>query len=657
MRPIERRIVCAAMRALVLGLSFVLATTQALPCAFAATSDECISELAVAVGQDGIAQLQEEGFTVMMRPLCEGGEAYLAYKCGGAPITGIALGFGAGGLSMDGVGYDLVANVDVCAGVSDARYVYATHDKSVGTGVLCLKLESGGGHVDDVPFAIKNDGLSPVRDQDGRVAVLGAGVPTYLYMLHKQVCRPYISEARAVSGKDLQDAVLAAANLGYDYYYDTGLNTTTGDHVVLGYVRTKKAGDAITCVTARPAEQKTYKVGGVSFDLMGNVTLEGEEPYRLFCTTDPLAGNPIVDFTGSDVPVRSTDVMGKWVDRTFVKFASASAGSEAKGEKLYGELLASKEALTNVAVYEAKNTAASKNNEDDANVADDEKEATKDGDDQATLELGDGKDVAEADRQEGDAAIELSDPTNDESAQDEIAIVEVEAKDESDGSYDTDMDVATQSVSDAAKAVEEDPMSSVPKTPLAYVCVAKDLPTSLFVPAKKDTTKTESKKKDDSKEDKDAKKDDDAQSIELGNDDSTTSDANDTSDNPDASETVALEEVQQQQQAQPQEDEQPQDVEDSQEQDLVLDDVEYVDEEDSLGLLGMDDSQMPQDDQPELMEGDGEEVVLVASTFGDGAASTLVTGGCMAAVGALGGFGVYKVRHHRDGGKSHDEQE
>lgn len=437
----------ASARAFLLVLALALLTVPTR--AYAAPGGECISELAIGVGQDGVAQLERDGYTVMSRPICQGGEAYLGYKYGGSPVTGITIGGGNGGLSSNGVTYDLVADVDVCAGVKGASYVYATHDAAAGTGIVSVSLVEGGGHVDDASFAIRNDGLVPARDDAGHVADLGVDAPTYLLLLRKEVCRPYIRDARPVSGPDLRGAVLVAANEGFNCYYDTGLTTTEGAYVVIGYNRTQNADEALTCITARPAGEDSYQVANVAFERMGDVLLAGDSPYRLFCTRDKAAGNPIIDLTGSGVPARATDVMGKWVQRTFAKFVSALAANEVKGEELYGRLLASKDELANVAVVMAGQSAVV-SQQTSAPQGSEAAASTTDG----------------ADAPQGSAT------------QDDQEVIELGESSESQPAPQAQQ----QEQPDAQGAAASNAQSSVEavKTPLAYVCVAAGMPESLF---------------------------------------------------------------------------------------------------------------------------------------------------------------------------------
>ena len=307
---------------------------------FAAEGDT-ISDLALAYGTEGVQMLEESGYTVMGRPLT--GDYWLGYKKGGSAVTGLVVSPGESGtVNVDGITYQRVG------GLGTAGSLYITRDAAAGDAVLSLSLQSDEGFVDQPLYALKNDGTSPLRRNDGTPCNLSEGQTTYLYLLRENVFHPYISSVTVVSGTDLRAAVLAAAAAGCDYYYDPDLKTTDGRIVVIGYTRTAKETDAITCIAAGT---EAPELEGVAFDAAGDVLVAGDPDYRLYETRDPSVGNPIVRLTGSAVPVRASDVMNKWAEKTFVKFnTSAASVNLVKNEALYQEYLKDSSQLTNVPV-------------------------------------------------------------------------------------------------------------------------------------------------------------------------------------------------------------------------------------------------------------------------------------------------------------------
>jgi len=576
------------------------ATTYAQPGVTVARGGECISELAVAVGSDGAAQLEKDGFTVMGRPLCDGSEAYVAYKKGGTPITGIAASAGNGGLAVNGVNYNLVGDADLCAGVKGQTYLYATNDGASGPGVVSIAVDSSEGAVDDAPLALRNDGTSPLRDESGRPVDFGAGAPAYAFVLREGVVRPYVSDLRAVSGADLRGAVLEAAAAGFDYYYDPGLTTLEGSYVVIGYNRTADANAAVTCVTARPAGEQAFEAGGVAFERKGDVVLAEAVPYVLFATRDHAAGNPILDFTGSGVPVRATDVLGKWSERTFVKFASAAPAQQAKAEPLYGDLMKSKSELAHVAVLMASGDSAQVEQPvqqtqateapSDRQPTDDEPSDQEQQPDQTQVPQDHPEQSAQSDQ-----AFEVVVEGEDVPAADIVA--DAQASQKATGEDGTG---ASASVEDAKSNAEPNGVT----TSLAYVCVAADMPASLFGKASDATLSKEVAAKTEAVSETAVRPQEQsgtAEAIELAQDTPTGGEAQFE---------------------------------------------KYVDDFDQATYLNA---------QPEVITLGGNSEDFAASVFGSmGAAGTLAVAGGMAVAGALAGLVVYVVVKRRKEAR-HDE--
>lgn len=594
---------CAAVALIAIALA---ATSYAQP-GGTARSTECISELAIAVGSDGVAQLEENDFTVVSRPLCDGSEVYVAYKRGGTPITGLAASAGDGGMEINGIGYGLVGDVDLGAGVRDPIYLYATTDGAAGQGIISFSVESSPGTLDDAPLALRNDGTSPLRDETGRPMDFGVGSPAYVYVLRKEVVKPYVSDLRAVSGADLREAVLEAAVAGFDYYYDPGLSTPEGSYVVIGYNRTADANAAITCVTARPAEEQEFQAGGVTFERKGDVVIAEAMPYVLFATRDHAAGNAILDFTGSSVPTRATDVLGKWTERTFVKFASAASAQQAKTEPLYGDLIKSTSEFANVAVLMANGDSTQA-----AQPAQPEQTVEETGGEQPTDEA-----PSDQEGQEGTLEEQPGQPAQSEQTYEIIVEGEDVPSTEFTAEAEEAQKAAEENGADAESAANEDGAddatasdtaeSNGVTTSLAYVCVAADMPASLFGKANDATISTETPEEAETKRQAAAQQQVATQQQEEA--------------------TTATEPAEQQEQVVTTET-----IEVTQEA-PAGDDVqfeEYVDDFDQATYLSA---------QPEVITLGGDTNDYAASAFGPpGTAGALVVAGGMAVVGALLGF-------------------
>ena len=322
-------------------LCAAIALCVLVPATAFADDSGAISEIALAYGDEGLKTLEENGYTVMGRPLT--GDVWLGYKRGGAPVTGLVVSNDSGDVvTVNGISYQRVGSL------GGAGSLYLTRDEGAGTAVLSFILQSKTEYVDQSFPALRNDGTVPMLRAGGEPCDLGTDQTAYLFLLRDNVFRPYIKSVTVVSGDDLRSAINAAAAAGCDWYYDPGLKADDGKTVVIGYVRTVNESEAITCIAAGA---ESPDVEGMTFEPAGDTLIAGEVPYRLFQTRSRSAGNPIIGLTGSAVPVRSTDVVNKWAERVFVRFnTSASSVNQVKSEELYRRFLSDSGALTNIPV-------------------------------------------------------------------------------------------------------------------------------------------------------------------------------------------------------------------------------------------------------------------------------------------------------------------
>lgn len=311
------------------------------PAEVSAADGDSVSDLALAQGEEGVKTLEDNGYTVMGRPLT--GDYRLGYKKGGSAVTGLVVSYdNSDTVNVNGIVYQRVGSL------GETGNLYLTRDASAGAAVLSFGLQSSEEYADKPFYALRNDGTVPMLRDSGEPCNLGSDGTAYLFLLKDNVFRPYIKSVTAVAGDGLRSAIGAAAAAGCERYYDPGLRTEDGKTVVIGYTRTTEESEAITCIAAG-AEAPALDT--VAFEPAGEVLIAGETPYRLFQTRDRTAGNPVLDLTGSAVPVRSSDRVNKWAEKVFVKFnTSASSVNQVKSDNTYKSFLKDGDALTNVPV-------------------------------------------------------------------------------------------------------------------------------------------------------------------------------------------------------------------------------------------------------------------------------------------------------------------
>ena len=321
-----------------------------------AASARAITDILLLKGSNAPAELEEKGYSAMMRPLCGSGEdsVYLGYKRGGSsPITGMLLSTGrTGSLTHDGKKYIPVSDISVLS--KGSAYLYISRDSGDGSQLMAMTLTSDSGFEDIQLLALQNDGTVPIRFDSGKVADLGSGDRTYLFLTYSNICKPYIREVIPVTGRDKREAVLNAA-AKCDYYYDGGFTDGNGAYLVIGYNRCMDESGALRSITAYPVKTGNSEDGSLTFPeakylLTADIACGGEQGFWLYATGDPAAGNPIMELTSSAIPARSTDVSGKLMESLFLKSASSIAGNLVKSESLYQQLSIDRKQLTHVPV-------------------------------------------------------------------------------------------------------------------------------------------------------------------------------------------------------------------------------------------------------------------------------------------------------------------
>ena len=326
-------------------------------CAYAKTS--CISEITLAVGEDGRSNLEGRGYSVLFQGMNlvseDGALVFLGYKHGSDGITNLIVSKKkSDSIKYEGCTYKLVSGTSLNKGTDGtALYLYYTKDSAAGSMITSLDTVSGFSNVDDV-ISLRNDGSAPVRLNDGTLANLDNGVgksAIYLLMYRSENIQRYISNVCIVTAASKAKAINQAASSGCDYYLDNNIGGS-GKVSYIAYQRTSDVSKAVSKFTITDSK----------------VQLEKDEQ----------ASAHLLDVTN-----------GKFFDETFElgDWAGVYASydkSVSRSSKAYKKLLNSTERCSNVlagdpdiyAIYEGEFTAAdTEETEADAETEETEKDA------------------------------------------------------------------------------------------------------------------------------------------------------------------------------------------------------------------------------------------------------------------------------------------
>ena len=135
-----------------------------------------ITELRVEAGENAVATLEKDGWSVMMVGLNvtpdPAAQVYLAFKQNtGAPITNVIVSPDVGDTLTDskGIVYNCVSHVDVDEGIEgSAGCLYATRDERAGAPLVGLDVIRGDSANGDVLYPITNDGAQVVFEDAER---------------------------------------------------------------------------------------------------------------------------------------------------------------------------------------------------------------------------------------------------------------------------------------------------------------------------------------------------------------------------------------------------------------------------------------------------------------------------------------------------------
>ncbi len=258
-------------------LSFAVVCSCFSVCAFAKAS--YISEVALASGSGATEKLENSGYTVLFQGmnLMTGDDdsmVYLGYKKGSSAITNFIVSSKAeSSITYQGCTYNAVSDINLNNGTNGtALYLYSTKDSTAGNGITKLDTVSGFSDKDKV-LSLKNDGSSPVRTDDDKLANFDDGIENselYLLMYRDSSIRQYISNACIVTADSKANAVNEAASNGCDYYVDADLSDDNDKVVYIAYQRTADKSQAINAVSISGEELNITKgenTGGYLIDL------------------------------------------------------------------------------------------------------------------------------------------------------------------------------------------------------------------------------------------------------------------------------------------------------------------------------------------------------------------------------------------------------
>ena len=350
-------------------LTAVLMIPVSLP--VSAANKRFISELRIAAGEDAVAALEEDGWSVTMVGLNLTTEAasqvYLAYKLNtGTPLTNVIVSPDVGETYTDknGIVYKCMSHVDVDEGLGGkAGCVYATTDKRAGSPLVGIDVLRSNSEEGSVLYPITNDGAEIVRTPTGTPADLEAASETdvvYLAQIRDGIVRPYIREIGVVTDTDKWNAVYTACERGYNYYVDGDLDDSTDTYTLICYERTADPSEAVTGITAVTAdtvaaleqgqivdsvsaksEQVTaaaVSISGLEYVRIASKPVSAKEPYYIYRTKDTKAGNPISMLYVETAEETQNFLFGTWANEYFFSKGVTTSYSYSMNEDIYNTL-------------------------------------------------------------------------------------------------------------------------------------------------------------------------------------------------------------------------------------------------------------------------------------------------------------------------------
>ena len=375
---------CRRLAAMLMSVLLAGANIAPVQLRASAANTRFITELRVMAGENAIAELEEDGWSVMMVGLNvtpdPASQVYLAYKTNtGSPVTNVIVSPDVGDSYTDenGIVYSCVSHVDVDEGIEgSAGCIYATRDERAGSPLVGLDVLRSASDSEDVLYPITNDGAEIVRTPNGAPADLenaeNSGV-VYLAQIRDGIVRPYISEIGIVTDTDKWNAVYTACERGYNYYVEGDIDSSTGTYTIIAYDRTADSEEAITSVaavseqTVRSLEitenaegdpSAAISISGAQYVRVSSTPVSGDEPFYLYMTKDSAAGNPISMLYAEDYEQTQNFLFGMWANSYFFTPGKTTAYTYGMNEDAYMSLWNDQTVCTKIPVQLIDSVAA-----------------------------------------------------------------------------------------------------------------------------------------------------------------------------------------------------------------------------------------------------------------------------------------------------------
>lgn len=375
---------CRRLAAMLMSVLLAGANIAPVQLKASAANTRFITELRVMAGENAVAELEEDGWSVMMVGLNvtpdPASQVYLAYKTNtGSPVTNVIVSPDVGDSYTDenGIVYSCVSHVDVDEGIEgSAGCIYATRDERAGSPLVGLDVLRSASDSEDVLYPITNDGAEIVRTPNGAPADLenaeNSGV-VYLAQIRNGIVRPYISEIGIVTDTDKWNAVYTACERGYNYYVEGDIDGSSETYTIIAYDRTADSEAAITCIaavsektvqsleqseTAGQSSAAAISISGAQYVRVSSTPVSAEEPFYLYMTKDSAAGNPISMLYAEDYEQTQNFMFGMWANSYFFTPGKTTAYTYGMNEDAYMSLWNDQTVCTKIPVQLIDSVAA-----------------------------------------------------------------------------------------------------------------------------------------------------------------------------------------------------------------------------------------------------------------------------------------------------------
>ncbi len=317
-----------------------------------AASRSCISELSIAAGDDGLNQLEKDGYTAVYQNLNPSKDSqtkiYLGYKLGSSPITGLAVSSeNRKSFSIGTIKYSQVSSVNLNQGNGGSPvYLYFTKSEEAGRGIVSLNTVCRDENNDVNLLDCINEGSVSVRTADGNAADFEEGISgtdLYMFMVRENTCLPYISDIKTVTVKKGENTFSRIVSSGCDYYVKDCIGTGGDGCTYLCYNRTDDASDAVRYAAVSDSEN----IDGIGFVSAGSFS-DGNAVQNLYYSKSAEIGNPVTEITKGSV-MGNEFTLGEWTQAYF-RGAPSGARSEALRSSTFEKLSESETPYTELQI-------------------------------------------------------------------------------------------------------------------------------------------------------------------------------------------------------------------------------------------------------------------------------------------------------------------